>query len=502
MTVTSSSAPATTSVTDGLSLESALQFCGITRNIMKEWGTLEAGRDEHYVSNRGKRVWNQTDPKSKMELAKGVVDPNNKTMVIEPNIHQHHLVIGTKWKCAIAIVILFSIGISVAYGVRVFTTPDEIVSDDTINNTPTPTVAPTTDSDTFSSANVTLLDPFPLRPNYLIELAMRVSGAQALKDAKSPAYSALDWMLEKKELIYESMATTPKQETLERYSLAVLYFSLRDEIFSDMKQRRKNESWLSQRHHCDWKGISCNDSKYVTHIHLRDQQLGGSLPNAELAQFSYLHTLDLGQNKLRGKLPNGLYKLKTLKHLYLHDNRFSGSISRQIKNMKNLASIYIGDNILDGSIPSSLKEMNNLRSVSMLRNKLTGTVPTFGKSSLYLDLGSNYLEGPLPSDITIYPELTMLYLDHNNFQGTVPKRYTKHGGIQQLWLNNNKLTGTFPDFKSTAELLTIRSEGNDLTIGKKICKLSAMLGVRSLVELGADCDKCNCDILCDKPRCY
>jgi hypothetical protein len=88
----------------------------------------------------------------------------------------------------------------------------------------------------------------------------------------------------------------------------------------------------------------------------------------------------------------------------------------------------------------------------MLRNKLTGTVPTFGKNTLYLDLGSNYLEGPLPSDITIYPELTMLYLDHNTFQGTVPKLYAKHSGIQQLWLNNNKFTGTFPDFSSTAAL--------------------------------------------------
>jgi Leucine-rich repeat (LRR) protein len=84
------------------------------------------------------------------------------------------------------------------------------------------------------------------------------------------------------------------------------------------------------------------------------------MPNAELAQFLYLHTLDLGQNKLRGTLPNGLYKLKTLKHLYLHNNRFSGSISRKIKNLKNLASIYIGDNRLDGTIPSSLKDMHNL----------------------------------------------------------------------------------------------------------------------------------------------
>jgi hypothetical protein len=88
----------------------------------------------------------------------------------------------------------------------------------------------------------------------------------------------------------------------------------------------------------------------------------------------------------------------------------------------------------------------------MLRNKLTGTVPTFGESTLYLDLGSNELEGPLPSDITIYPELAMLYLDNNNFQGTVPTLYAKHRGIQQLWLNNNKLTGTFPDFYSAAAL--------------------------------------------------
>eukprot|EP00978_Attheya_sp_CCMP212_P018409 scaffold50361_cov52-Attheya_sp.AAC.2 len=243
-------------------------------------------------------------------------------------------------------------------------------------------------------------------------MAETISGTAALSDPTSPAYSALTWMTENDDLTNRTKAIADKSQLRERYSLAVTYFSVttrkrqfalappeettttstneettttqtnkahkRKNIIIGNRNTRSladtesigaalpirtlyNSKWLSGMHHCQWEGITCDYKFCVTKIDLPDIGLFGTLPEGkELSQFPCLESLNLGENKLRGTLPDSIYEIHNLASLYLQNNQLSGTISSNIKNMRKIQSIYLGDNAFTGSIPSAIKDVPHL----------------------------------------------------------------------------------------------------------------------------------------------
>lgn len=122
----------------------------------------------------------------------------------------------------------------------------------------------------------------------------------------------------------------------------------------------------------------------------------------------------------------------------------------------------------------------------------------------HLDLSFNNLSGPLPPSDG-FSSLKQFYLDHNQFTGTIPESYPMiaSGRLHVLALNDNMLTGGLPTgwVEDNKFIDTITVQNNSLTesIDKSICKLSAFQN-GELVELGAECDICSCDLLCK--NCY
>jgi hypothetical protein len=51
-------------------------------------------------------------------------------------------------------------------------------------------------------------------------------------------------------------------------------------------------------------------------------------------------------------------------------------------------------------------------------------------------------------------------------------------------------------------VVTIKTQGNNITILHDICWKQVMAGRGNIIEIGADCGKCSCDVLCDPDRCY
>lgn len=76
-------------------------------------------------------------------------------------------------------------------------------------------------------------------------------------------------------------------------------------------------------------------------------------------------------------------------------------------------------------------------------------------------------------------------------------------GISHPLLFSLQLTGGVPTGwdKDNLFLDTITVQGNQLTepIDKEVCKLSALEN-GELVQVGAECEICTCDVLCD--NCY
>lgn len=91
-----------------------------------------------------------------------------------------------------------------------------------------------------------------------------ISSAEALMDASSPQFQALDWIANK-----DSFMISPENPLLlQRYALAVLYFSTNQAT----KGWKNTFHWLSGDHECNWKGEGgvrkCNEQNEVIDISL------------------------------------------------------------------------------------------------------------------------------------------------------------------------------------------------------------------------------------------
>lgn len=107
--------------------------------------------------------------------------------------------------------------------------------------------------------------------NSLASLAESISGSQLLQDLQSPQSKSLDWLLTKDEAMLTPQSA-PYRELVERYVVAVLYYSLSDTAWAEQF------NFLSADHICSWNtfdestgvvfGITCNERGNVQGINL------------------------------------------------------------------------------------------------------------------------------------------------------------------------------------------------------------------------------------------
>ncbi|KAK7313165.1 hypothetical protein VNO77_37642 [Canavalia gladiata] len=175
---------------------------------------------------------------------------------------------------------------------------------------------------------------------------------------------------------------------------------------------------------------------HVTNIHLKVQNLEGSLP-PELAKLPYLQDIDLSRNYLNGTIPkewgsmNLVYMYSffylSVFHIYhssLSANRLSGSIPPELANITTLQSLTLEFNQLSGNLPP---ELGNLPNIQRLRIS---------------DLnGSDYFPFPQLNNLT---NLNILILRSCNINGTIPEYLGTISSLQTLDLSFNKLSGQIP----------------------------------------------------------
>ncbi|KAJ4907251.1 receptor like protein 24 [Raphanus sativus] len=221
----------------------------------------------------------------------------------------------------------------------------------------------------------------------------------------------------------------------------------------------------------------------IPFVNLRENNLEGSLPDNFYVNAS-VQTLDVGRNKLVGKLPRSLLncsslKLKalpTLQVFILRSNEFYGSISPPDQGplgFSELRILEISDNNFTGSLPTNY--FLNWKASSPTTNEDGGLYMDYNKTAyapIYytytdkidlqykgismeqeriltfyaaIDFSGNKLEGQIPESMGHLKALIALNLSNNAFTGRIPLSLANLTELESLDLSNNHLSGTIPN---------------------------------------------------------
>ncbi|RAL37173.1 hypothetical protein DM860_004095 [Cuscuta australis] len=196
--------------------------------------------------------------------------------------------------------------------------------------------------------------------------------------------------------------------------------------------------------------------------------LSGRIP-PDFGKFSKLQTFDISTNNLEGSLPEGLCDNKVLSSLIAFDNNLTGEIPKSLgdcdslfilrveKNRlsgripdglwtcRNLSKLFVNDNFFTGELPP--KAGSSLSQVEISKNRFSGGIPA-GVSSwtnlVNFKAGNNLLTGEIPQELTVLPELSVLWLDGNQLSGSLPQKIASWKSLTSLKCNRNQLSGEIP----------------------------------------------------------
>ncbi|KAI7725939.1 hypothetical protein M8C21_013227, partial [Ambrosia artemisiifolia] len=224
---------------------------------------------------------------------------------------------------------------------------------------------------------------------------------------------------------------------------------------------------------------------------LQGNQLTGPLPTF-IVNCSKLEYLDVGENKLSGKVAIDFSKLRDVRFIRLSKNLFGSKEDDELKfidSLKNCTRLEklgldnckfqgviprsIEGNRFIGNIPSSIGNLQKLQMVGLDKNQFSGKIPNaIGNLSLLIKLylSSNMLEGlrdnklsgEIPTQVLQLSSLSILLdLSHNNLCGSLPIEVGDLNTLSVLDLSYNNLSGNIPSSVGGCEsLLKLSLRGN------------------------------------------
>ncbi|CAB9510196.1 LRR receptor-like serine threonine-protein kinase [Seminavis robusta] len=280
----------------------------------------------------------------------------------------------------------------------------------------------------------------------------------------SPQMLAYEWLMGD-----PNLETYPDWRTVQRFSLATIYFSLGG---NEARGWVQDTGWISYDvHECEWfqsepeAAAAADDPSFgsgTTYTIFNVSRLDSNVCTGETGE-EYQHLLLLS-NGLQGSIPEELYLLSSLKTISLRGNIATGSISSRVGLLTSLFALDVTANRMTSTLPTEIGLLTNLTALSTVFNPaMTGSIPsTVG--NLYdlgiLGLDSCSYSGVIPTEIGRLRRLYWLLLYNNRFSGQLPSEL---GLLRSptFHLFNNSLTGTIPSELGNVQYMSFLTLGDN-----------------------------------------
>ncbi|KAF3434323.1 hypothetical protein FNV43_RR25426 [Rhamnella rubrinervis] len=258
-------------------------------------------------------------------------------------------------------------------------------------------------------------------------------------------------------------------------NLQVLYLEGNEELTGSFPKSNWSTSSIRELA-LSWTAFSIDMSylvknlKFLNGLYLSNCKFITSYPPlAMVANLSKITFLDLSYNNFGGHISWNIFlNLQQLISLDLSGNNFIGQLPKNCANSSNqisflcdsshhqlpshvpmnLENLDLGSNNLNGTIPSWLYSLSVLKELDLSNNQFIGTIQEFQYASLsHLYLGGNKLHGPIPVSLFQQQNLTELDLSENNLSGAVGlDQFSKLKNLEALTLSYNNLSLSFNNF--------------------------------------------------------
>ncbi|KAL9298135.1 hypothetical protein ACSQ67_024031 [Phaseolus vulgaris] len=184
-----------------------------------------------------------------------------------------------------------------------------------------------------------------------------------------------------------------------------------------------------------------------------------------------------------GEIPEELWSLTYLTTLNIGRNYLKGSLLAAIGNLTRMQYLTLGINILSGELPKELGNLSQLKALAFATNKFSGSLPPeLGKltklEQLYFD--SSGISGPIPSTFAKLTNLEIVWASDMEFGGQIPDFIGNWSKLQVLWLQGNSFNGSIP---SSFSKLTSLSELRISDMSNGSSSLEFLRNMKSLAIL-------------------
>ncbi|KAL1568730.1 phytosulfokine receptor 1-like [Salvia divinorum] len=205
---------------------------------------------------------------------------------------------------------------------------------------------------------------------------------------------------------------------------------------------------------------------------------GEMMPANPSFKFLGLKTLVIANCRLTGDIPQWLSRCRDLQLLDLSWNRMGGSIPPWFGNLSSLFYLDLSNNSFTGTLPKELTEMQSMISGNVSMVEPSPDFPLFVRKNQYglkykramsfpptLELGNNFLTGPIWPEFGNLKRLHVLDLKCNNLSGSIPSTLSLLTSLETLDLSFNELNGTIPRSLSNLTFLSFFSVAHNALSG-------------------------------------